>query len=82
MSDQRPFYLITASDSDVRVRMLSEAGILVHLDAGEDGTLTSRPYEWDEGWDPDPAYWQADRCLIIRGEVVTAKPVTVRYELR
>lgn len=77
------YFLITASDGDVRIRRLTENGVIQLLDVDEEtGELVGQPYRDTDSFSPDPNGWESGRCLIIRGTIVTPQPVSVRYELR
>lgn len=70
------------SDGDVRIRRGTQEDIVAMLDTDEDtGELLSDVFDEDDDFTGDPCYWGDSRVLIIRGDVVTPKPVTVQYEL-
>jgi hypothetical protein len=75
------YFLITVSDGEVRVIQGTEATTLATLDKDEEsGEITERLFEPNSPRDRDPMYW-GGRSLIIRGSIVTVKPVSVKYEL-
>lgn len=78
------YFMITVnSDGEVRVYNDSRPeAIIRHLDKDEDtGELTSEPFGPYDGFDIDPQEWDDGRVLIIKGEVVVPKPVSIDYEL-
>lgn len=77
------YFLITVSDGEVRVYNDSRPeAILRHLDKDEDtGELLSEPFGPYDGFDSDPECWGDERVLIIKGEIVVPKSVSIDYEL-
>ena len=77
------YFVITVEDGQVRIdSVTSDAAVLELLDFDEEtGKLLSEPFATSESIDLDPGYWKKNQVLIVKGEVVTPKPVAVRYEL-
>lgn len=75
------YFLITASDGDVRIYEGDREEIIGQLDFDEEtGEMISMPFV-GRAHSADPLHWPAHRVLIIKGAVVTPRPVSVKYEL-
>jgi hypothetical protein len=76
------YFLISVSDGDIRIHSGDSEDIIGYLDTDEDtGELTTSAFHAHERFEGNPMYWDDNRVLIIKGEVVTPKPVSVDYEL-
>lgn len=77
-----PYFLITSSDGEVCIREGSADEILGYLETDEDtGEFVDSAYEPGQSFPSDPMYWRDNHVMIIRGEIVTPRPVSVKYEL-
>ena len=77
------FYIYCNEDGETRVREMEPEEILSELI--DDNDREDPDVEMNQFWttapeDSDPCYWKGKR-LIIKGEIVTPRPVSVRYEL-
>jgi hypothetical protein len=77
------YFLITVDGGEIRVYEEDSADrIMRHLDKDDEtGELLSSPFSPYEGFETDPEGWGDERVLIIKGEVVEPKQVSVEYGL-
>lgn len=76
------YFLVTSSNGEIRIHEGSSEEILSYLETDEDsGEFVDSAFGSGEQFPADPMYWGDNRVMIIKGEVVTPRPVSVKYEL-
>ena len=69
------YYVITVSDGDVRIDEVDKSKLKKLLDEDYYGCTTMEKLE-----NEDLNYWNDDRMLIIKGEIIVPRPIQVVTE--